>query len=203
MQVRVIGGFSSWAKRAMIESWLSSVSNKRLGSKVTVLLNGEEDFITGIDLVDELDVQVELFAEGCFCCVLRDVLTETLIEQREGRKPDLILMSSSVIADLGQVEGLIRQVLGEGADLLTIFSLDLENATAIIDSFSQMVEANVGSADAVILLGDGVSANIEVGPIISKLKRMNAALADERTIDVHGKRGSFLGAPDIELFRQF
>jgi G3E family GTPase len=199
MQVRIIGGFSSFAKRAMIEAWLSSASQAP-GMKVTVLLNGDDDFITGKGLADGLDTQVELFAEGCFCCTLRDALTEALIEQREGRKPDLVLMSSSVIADLGQVGELIRQILGEDVDFLSIFSLDLDNAKAIIGSFSEMIERNVKSADAVVLLGDGVSADIDVGTIVSKIKRMNAMLEDERAIDVQGRKGIFLGAPDIEFF---
>lgn len=192
MRICVIGGFSSFAKRGMIQSWLSLASKDKPGVKVTVLLNGDDDFITGTGLVDDLDVQVELFAEGCFCCTLRNALTETLIEERDVRRPDQLLMSASVIADLGQVEGLIRQVMGEEIDVLSIFSLDLENAAAIIDSFAEMVERNVRSADAVMLIGEGDLFENEANQVISKLKGMNATLRDKRAADVQGKRAIFL-----------
>ncbi len=199
MQVCVIGGFSSFAKRAIIESRLSSASEIGKGRKVTILLNGDSDFITGTRLVDDLDAQIELFDEGCFCCTLRDALTETLIEQRDGRKPSLILMSASVIADLGQVGALIKRILGEETDVLSIFSLDLESAAPIIDSFIEMVERNVKSADAVMLMDGADSSSNESRAVISRLRGMNPGLVSERIIDVRGKRSIVLAVQSRDL----
>jgi G3E family GTPase len=199
MKVRVIGGFSSLAKSTMIGEWLSWASGKGPGARVTILLNGEEDFVTGTALVEDLDVQVELFAEGCFCCTLRDALTETLVAQRDERKPDLILMSASVIADLEQVGGLIRQVLGADVDMASFFGLDQENALPIIDSFQEMVRRNVRSADAVMLMRDGRATDDGARTIMARLREMNAALKDERQIDIRGKKFILMAMPDIEI----
>ncbi len=198
MQVCIVGGFSSFGKRAIIRSWLSAAMEKWNGTKVTILLNGEVDFIDGEGLGEDGDVQVELFDEGCFCCTLRDSLTEALIEQRDLRKPSLVLMLASVITDLGQLGELINEVLGDEASILSVFSLDEDSAVPIIDSFTAMVERNVRSADTVVLIGMSGFSIKDGRMVCSKLIEMNNELEIKEVADIGGKKSIILG---LNLFQ--
>jgi len=184
MHALIIGGFSTLSKRALVERAMSSTFARAPDAKITVLLNGEEDFVTdGFDR--DHDVQVELFGEGCFCCTLRDSLSLSLKIQKEVRRPDLMIMLASVITDIGVVGMLIDQIIGAEMEVTKYFTMDLENAIALMDTFHEMIARNVRSSDTVFLIGDINTSFESKQKVIDRLKDMAPNL--EETISYNVK----------------
>jgi G3E family GTPase len=191
MRTLVIGGFSGFAKRALVERSISSMMKEVADARITVLLNGEEDFVTN-GSEPGMDLYLEQFGEGCFCCTLRDPLTISLRAQKEERRPDLLLIVVSVIADMGSVNGLIDSVLGEGSDVIRYFSIDLENAIALMDSFKEMIERNIRSSDFVLLAGDGITSVDPMEGVVQRLKELSPFLEQVASYNAEHKMIFFL-----------
>lgn len=191
MRALVVGGFSRAVKEALVKDAISKAKGR-----TTVFLNGEEDFVSGSEAAADKDLSVEVFGEGCFCCVLRDVLTEALREQRERRRPDELVMTASVLADLALVEGLMRKILGDDLALEKAYGLDLENAEAILEAFPDMTARNLMAAD-MVLIALRESANEKMlRSVEGRLALLAGDLHAHRRLIIEGESFSISYNPD-------
>lgn len=187
LQVIVIGGFSDLCKRGMIERIVRNLSNTASSPNVIIVLNGEEDFVSNSDLSESIDVRVELFAEGCFCCGLKYELKSVLTELINKSEPDFIIMTVSVITDLELVSELMREIANNNLDLTSIYGFDLKDANDLIKAFPEMVDRNIVSSESVMLLkDDSWNDDIEERTIAS-IRAINPKLTACSEFYVRGK----------------
>ena len=197
MQVIMIGGFSEHCKRGIVENIITKLSLVSPSSKLTIVLNGEDDFTSGDESAGSLDISIASFAEGCFCCGLGNELQALLSRDIRERGPETILMTLSVVTDLDQVTQLVKSIAGTDLELLKIYGLDLSNATAILNAFPDLVDRNLAVAESVVLVEDkGGDSSLE-DHCISLIRAIDPSLSIVSREKIMGKRSIMITRADI------
>ncbi|MFA5311811.1 MAG: hypothetical protein WC375_00665 [Methanomassiliicoccales archaeon] len=182
----MVGGFSDHLKRGLIDKMVKNLQRASSSANIIIVLNGEEDFISNPEQEGSLDVRVEQFAEGCFCCGLKYELSSVLSKLIAQRVPDLIIMTVSVITDLELVSELMREIGGDDLELVGIYSFDLKDANELIKAFPDMVNRNLISSSTVMLVDEyGQMEDIETRTI-STIREINPKLVNRSNLDVQG-----------------
>jgi G3E family GTPase len=200
LQVIMIGGFSSLCKIGIIQEILTKVSYANPSAKLTVVLNGESDFISSFEKSKSLDIDIEFFGEGCFCCGLKNELQSLLNNQMQERDPDIVLMTLSVVTDLDQVGHLMKDIIKDKMELLKIYGLDLDTSIDIIRAFPDMVDRNIIAAESVILFADGIRSAEAVNKSISLIRTIDPSLIFETQIEIQGKESTLISRNEIPKF---
>lgn len=180
----MIGGFSDRGKRGIIDGLLRNVSISNPNIDVTVFLNGEEDFISNQDYAKCLDIEVEVFTEGCFCCGLKYELQSALDNQKKERLPSFLIMTVSVITDLELVINLIKQSLGPDSDIISIYGFDVENTCELIEAFPDIVGRNLSTAGTVVLTNNCHSLDCVEDKAVSSLRSINPDLSESHRVEL-------------------
>lgn len=186
MRVVMIGGFSDRGKRSIIDDLLRNISISNPDINVTIFLNGEEDFISCQDYVEHLDIEVEVFAEGCFCCGLKYELQSALDNQKKERLPSILIMTVSVITDLELVINLIEQNLGPDSDIISIYGFDIENTCELIEAFPDIVGRNLSTAGTVVLTNNAHVLDCVEAKAVSSVRSINPDLSESHRVELKG-----------------
>jgi len=148
-----VGGYDDCLKGKVITEAVRRIAVLSPKSSILVVRDHFEGIEGAEDL--ELNVAMEYLVGGCFCCSMRHDFELLLLEK--GRKEDvrLFVVEVPLTAELDVLKALMRNVLGDGVQVTSVFAIDPSIVTVMMETFPELMRRNLSTSDVLAINEEG------------------------------------------------
>jgi hypothetical protein len=174
----LVGGWNEPLKEAVVACEVRRIAALSSGSPILIVRDHYQE-VTGIEGIGP-EVETEYLVGGCFCCSMKYDFEQLLIEKNRTRGTRNFIVEVPLTAELETVKSSIKEIMGEGIQITSVFAIDLLSAEVMMETFPGLIGRNLRSSDLLAISRDD-------------------GLDIEKLVSLGSEWAAFTGSDDSEL----